>query len=146
MHEEGIVRYKEATAWLLTFPPLMALLSNMLSLNFSIFDKDTGARISIILMMTAMFIFIIGDRYIRILIPLEEGQVHHMVRLYRKAAILLGVVIPTLGLLSALAVGYPDSPLTSLSFTAISLSGLGSAWRRFYDKLTGKIIVERTKS
>jgi hypothetical protein len=148
MHEEGITKYKEATAWLLTFPPLMALLSTILSLNFAIFDRDTGARISIILMMTAMFIFIIADRYIRILIPLEEGQESQMMRLYKKASILLGVVIPILGLLSALAVGYPDAPLTSLSFTAISLSGLGSAWKRFYDKITGKIVIEtkRTKS
>ncbi|ACB08243.1 hypothetical protein Kcr_1497 [Candidatus Korarchaeum cryptofilum OPF8] len=126
----------------------MALLSTILSLNFAIFDRDTGARISIILMMTAMFIFIIADRYIRILIPLEEGQEPQMMRLYKKAAILLGVAIPILGLLSALAVGYPDAPLTSLSFTAISLSGLGSAWKRFYDKITGKIVIEvkRTKS
>jgi len=147
MHEE-VMKYKEATAWLLTFPPLMALLSTILSLNFAIFDRDTGARISIILMMTAMFIFIIADKYVRTIIPLEEGQEYYMVRLYKKAVILLGVIIPLLGLFSALAVGYPDAPLTSLSFTAISLSGLGSAWKRFYDKITGKIVIEtkRTKS
>ncbi|MCS7103304.1 MAG: hypothetical protein NZ992_05435 [Candidatus Korarchaeum sp.] len=139
---EGLeLKYKEITAWMLTIPPLVALISGYLSTRFYILDRDLGARISIVLMITAMFIFITADRYVRLLISPKVEDKSHVVMLYRRAMILLGVVIPALGILSTLAVGYPDAPLTSLSFTAISLSGIGSAWKRFYDKLTGAIIL-----
>lgn len=142
MQEDEALRlkYKEITAWMLTVPPLMALISGYLSLGLHIFDRDLGARISIVLMITAMFIFITADRYVRILISPRVEDKSHATMLYRRAMILLGLVIPALGFLSTLAVGYPDAPLTSLSFTAISLSGLGSAWKRFHDKLTGVTI------
>ncbi|MEM0017920.1 MAG: hypothetical protein QXJ48_03300 [Candidatus Korarchaeum sp.] len=141
------LRYKEITAWMLTIPPLVALISGYLSLELRIFDRDLGARISIVLMITAMFIFITADRYVRILISPRVEDRSHAAMLYRRAMLLLGAVIPALGFLSTLAVGYPDAPLTSLSFTAISLSGLGSAWKRFHDKLTGVVILppEREK-
>ncbi len=139
--EELGLRYKEITAWVLTLPPLLALVSSYLSSRLHIFDRDLGARISIVLMITAMFIFITADRYVRMLISLKVEEISHMIALYRRAMTLLGVVIPVLGFISALAVGYPDAPLTSLSFTAISLSGLGSAWKRFYDRLTGRMVL-----
>lgn len=139
------LKYKEITAWVLTVPPLVALISGYLSLRFHMFDRDLGARLSIVLMITAMFIFITADRYVRILISPKVEDRSYVVALYRRAMLLLGVVIPALGSLSALAVGYPDAPLTSLSFTAISLSGLGSAWKRFHDKLTGVIILPPEK-
>lgn len=134
------LRYKEITAWMLTLPPFLALLSCYLSLSVHPFDRDLGARISIVLMITAMFLFITADRYIRLFISPNVEDRSQIVMLYRRAMVLLGVVIPALGLISTLAVGYPDAPLTALSFTAISLSGLGSAWKRFYDKLTGKMM------
>lgn len=133
------MKYKEVTAWVLTIPPLIALISSYISLNTSIFDRDLGARISIVLMITAMFIFITADRYVRLLISPRVDDRLQIIALYKRALVLLGLVIPALGLVSTIAVGYPDAPLTALSFTVISLSGIGSAWKRFHDKLTGEL-------
>lgn len=139
--EEGIeLKYKEVTAWVLAIPPLVALISSYISFNnLVIFDRDLGARMSLVFMITAMFIFITADRYVRLLISPKVDDRLQIVALYKRALILLALVIPVLGLISTVAVGYPDAPLTALSFTAISLSGIGSAWKRFFDKLTGNI-------
>jgi len=136
---EYIDRYREYTAWIAVIPALTVFLVAIISPRFTFVNKELGAMLSIVFMMVALFLFIFSDRYVRQIVFLEEINEEDMGKLYRKASIISGVAISLIGLISALLVGEPDAPLTSLSFAIISLSGLGSAWKRFCDKLTGKI-------
>ncbi len=137
---ESLDRYKEFTAWIAVFPPLTVTLTTYISTRFTFASRELGSILSIVFMFVALFLFLTSDKYVRRIVFSEGLSEDELVRLYKKAVLLVGLLIPIMGLVSALLVGYPDAPLTVLSFMIISLSGLGSAWKRFADKLTGNIV------
>ncbi len=132
-------RYKEFTAWISTFPVLTLFLAIIISTRYTFINEEIGSVLSIIFMMLALFLFIISDKYVRKIVFSENLTEDEASKLYKNASLLSGIVIPIIGLISALLVGPTNAPLTAFSFVIISLSGVGSAWKRFYDKLSGKI-------
>ncbi len=132
-------RYKEFTAWISTFPTLTLFLAIIISARYTFISEEIGSVLSIIFMMIALFLFIMSDKYVRKIVFSENLSENEAFKLYRNASLASGVIIPIIGLISALLVGYTNAPITAFSFMIISLSGVGSAWKRFYDKLSGKI-------
>ncbi len=132
-------RYKEFTAWISLFPALTLFLAIIVSARYTFINEEIGSVLSIIFMMIALFLFIMSDKYVRKIVFSENLSEEEISRLYRNAALMSGIIIPIIGLISALLVGYTNAPITAFSFMVISLSGVGSAWKRFYDKLSGKI-------
>ncbi len=136
-------KYKEFTAWISVFPALTLFLAIVISARYTLISEEMGSVLSIIFMMIALFLFIISDKYVRKIVFSENLSEKEASKLYRSASLISGAVIPIIGLISALLVGYTNAPLTAFSFMIISLSGVGSAWKRFYDKLSGNITFSR---
>ena len=132
-------KYKEFTAWVSLFPALTLFLAIIISARYTFISEEIGSVLSIIFMMVALFLFIMSDKYVRKIVFSENLSEEEVSRLYKNAALMSGIVIPIIGLISALLVGYANAPITAFSFMIISLSGVGSAWKRFYDKISGKI-------
>ncbi len=135
--------YREFTAWMSVIPALEVFLATFLSSRITLISRETGAMLSILFMLAALFLFIMSDRYVRKIVFSETLDESELGALYRKAAYYSGLLIPFVGFVSSILVGYPDAPFTALSFMVIALSGLGSAWKRFYDKMTGKLVIPK---
>ncbi len=141
--ESTLNGYREFTAWMAVIPALMVFLATFLSLRVTFVSRELGAMLSVLFMVIALFLFIMSDRYVRRIVFSENLDGSELGTLYRKAAYYSGLMIPAVGFVSAILVGYPDAPFTALSFMIIALSGLGSAWKRFSDKMTGKIVIPK---
>ncbi|MDK2383189.1 MAG: hypothetical protein QI199_00065 [Candidatus Korarchaeota archaeon] len=141
--ESTLDSYREFTAWMAVIPALTVFLATFLSMRITLVSRELGAMLSVLFMVIALFLFIMSDRYVRRIVFSENLNESELGALYRKAAYYSGLMIPLVGFISAILVGYPDAPFTALSFMIISLSGLGSAWKRFSDKMTGKLVLPK---
>ncbi len=141
--ESTLNGYREFTAWMAVIPALMVFLATFLSLRVTLVSRELGAMLSVLFMVIALFLFIMSDRYVRRIVFSENLNESELGTLYRRAAYYSGLMIPAVGFVSAILVGYPDAPFTALSFMIIALSGLGSAWKRFSDKMTGKLVIPK---
>ncbi len=126
---------REITAWIASFSPFTLVLVSFIVERVRLVNRVIGSFTSIMLMVAALILFFAADKYIRHLLMAEEGEA----KLYKKALVITGVGIPILGMLAGLMVGPPDGPFTTFSFMIISLSGIGAAWKRFIDKVEGKV-------
>lgn len=141
--ESTLDSYREFTSWMAVIPALTVFLATFLSSRLTLVSRELGATLSVIFMFIVLFIFITSERYVKQMVFSDTLDQDEIISLYRKSAYLSGILIPLVGFISAVLVGYPDSSFTALSFMIIGLSGLGSAWKRFYDKMTGKLTIPR---
>lgn len=140
--ESTLDAYREFTAWIAVIPALTVFLATFLSARFTLVGRELGAMLSVVFMFLVLFIFIISESYVKKMIFSDTTDEKVLLSFYKRAAYLSGLLIPSMGFVSAMLAGYPDSSFTALSFMIIGLSGLGSSWKRFYDKVTGNLIIK----
>ncbi len=138
---EEIAKLREFTAWIASFSAFTLVIVAFTVERFRLADRVTGSLVSIMLMIAALILFFASDRYVRHLLFSQGNEV----RFYRRASIISGVGIPILGLIAGLMIGPPDGPFTTFSFMIIALSSLGSAWKRFIDKVEGRFQLPEKK-
>ncbi len=132
---EEITKLREFTAWIASFSAFTLVIVSFAVERFRLTDRVTGSLVSIMLMIAALILFFASDRYVRHLLFSQGSEA----ALYKKASLISGVGIPILGLIAGLMIGPPDGPFTTFSFMIIALSSLGSAWKRFIDKVEGRL-------
>ncbi len=138
---EEIAKLREFTAWTASFSALTLVIVSFTVERFRLTDRVTGSLVSIMLMIAALILFFASDRYVRHLLFSQGSETNF----YRKASLIAGIGIPILGLIAGLMIGPPDGPFTTFSFMIIALSSLGSAWKRFIDKIEGKLNLSEDK-